>query len=174
SPAEVRRYEAFLAVDIGGTNYRCGIVTPRFDLAKDGSKAEVYERLHWRHAEDGPDRGESVERIAGMLNGLAALARTVGLKLAPFVGVACPGRIEPDGRISQGTQNLPGDWEIPFDLPKALRARLDRIDGQAPTVLMHNDAVVQGLGEHADMHDVKRWAVFTVGTGLGNASYTRL
>lgn len=174
APADVRRFDGFLAVDIGGTNFRCGIVTPRFDRAKDGSKAEVYERLHWRHAEDDPDRGESVQRIAGMLNGLATLARTTGLKLAPFVGIACPGQVEPDGRLSQGTQNLPGDWDIPFDLPKALRSHLDRIGGRAPLVLMHNDAVVQGLCEHAAMRDVKRWAVFTVGTGLGNASYTRL
>ena len=38
--------------------------------------------------------------------------------------------------------------------------------------LMHNDAVVQGLSELPFMKDVKRWAVLTIGTGLGNASYT--
>jgi hypothetical protein len=38
--------------------------------------------------------------------------------------------------------------------------------------LLHNDAVVQGLSELPFMQDVKRWAVLTVGTGLGNASYT--
>lgn len=36
---------------------------------------------------------------------------------------------------------------------------------------MHNDAVVQGLSELPFMRDVKRWAVLTIGTGLGNASY---
>ena len=41
-------------------------------------------------------------------------------------------------------------------------------------VLMHNDAVVQGLSELPFMRDVKRWAVLTVGTGLGNASYSNL
>ncbi|MNY65174.1 hypothetical protein D3C86_2024030 [compost metagenome] len=37
---------------------------------------------------------------------------------------------------------------------------------------LHNDAVVQGLSEMPFMQDVERWAVLTVGTGLGNASFT--
>ena len=37
---------------------------------------------------------------------------------------------------------------------------------------MHNDAVVQGLSELPFMRDVKHWAVLTIGTGLGNASFT--
>jgi len=39
-------------------------------------------------------------------------------------------------------------------------------------VVMHNDAVVQGLSEVPFMHDVQSWAVVTIGTGLGNASFT--
>ena len=42
----------------------------------------------------------------------------------------------------------------------------------ATTVLMHNDAVVQGLSEVPSMQDVQKWAVFTIGTGLGNALFT--
>lgn len=173
APTTTHRFDGFLAVDIGGTNFRCGIVMPRRERARDGSKAEVFERLHWRHADDDPDRTESIDRIAGMLNGLIALARTAGLRLAPFVGVACPGEIEADGALSGGTQNLPGDWEYPFHLPQALLARLDRVAGQRVAVAMHNDAVVQGLSEHARMRDAKRWGVLTIGTGLGNASYTQ-
>jgi len=30
---------------------------------------------------------------------------------------------------------------------------------------MHNDAVVQGLGELPFMRGVERWGIFTVGTG---------
>jgi predicted NBD/HSP70 family sugar kinase len=133
----------------------------------------MYESMVWRHSEDEPDREESIDRIAGMLNALAALARTTGLKLAPFVGVACPGDMDARGRLRAGTQNLPGDWEAPFDFPRELASRLDRIGGARPQVAMHNDAVVQGLAEHARMRGVRRWGVFTVGTGLGNASYTR-
>jgi hypothetical protein len=45
--------------------------------------------------------------------------------------------------------------------------------GSGPTlVLMHNDAVVQGLSELPFMRDVKHWGVLTIGTGLGNASFT--
>jgi hypothetical protein len=173
APASTHRAQGFLAVDIGGNHYRCGIVLPRLDRARDGARAEMYESMVWRHSEDDPDREESIDRIAGMLNALAALARTTGLKLAPFVGVACPGDMDTRGRLRAGTQNLPGDWEAPFDFPRELAARLDRIAGRTPQVAMHNDAVVQGLSEHARMRGVRRWGVFTVGTGLGNASYTR-
>jgi predicted NBD/HSP70 family sugar kinase len=38
--------------------------------------------------------------------------------------------------------------------------------------MMHNDAVVQGLSQMAQMRDVSRWAVMTIGTGLGNARFT--
>jgi predicted NBD/HSP70 family sugar kinase len=38
-------------------------------------------------------------------------------------------------------------------------------------VAMHNDAVVQGLSEMPFMQDVEHWAVLTIGTGLGNASF---
>jgi len=37
---------------------------------------------------------------------------------------------------------------------------------------MHNDAVVQGLSELPFMRDVSHWGVLTIGTGLGNASFT--
>jgi hypothetical protein len=36
---------------------------------------------------------------------------------------------------------------------------------------MHNDAVVHGLSELPRMQDRNRWAVLTIGTGLGNASF---
>ena len=35
-----------------------------------------------------------------------------GFKLAPFIGIGCPGMIEPDGSIDRGAQNLPGNWEM--------------------------------------------------------------
>jgi hypothetical protein len=107
-----------------------------------------------------------------MLNGLAAQARTLGIRLAPFIGIACPGQIQEDGSILHGAQNLPGDWEAPFNLPQALSERLDRIGGARADVVMHNDAVVQGLSERVRMRKARRWGVFTIGTGLGNASYT--
>lgn len=171
-PPAARQHAAFLAVDIGGTNLRCGLVEHRLDKAADGRKARVLEHMQWRHADDQPARGEAVKRLAGMLNGLTAQARTLGVDLAPFIGIAVPGKIEPDGRISQGAQNLPGDWEMPFDLCGALGVHLDRIGRHKPHVLLHNDAVVQGLSQRHAMRKHRHWAVFTIGTGLGNASYS--
>jgi len=43
---------------------------------------------------------------------------------------------------------------------------------QAHLFVIHNDAVVQGLSEAANMKDVDHWGVFTIGTGLGNARFT--
>ena len=39
-------------------------------------------------------------------------------------------------------------------------------------VLMHNDAVVQGLSELPFMSDVEHWGMLTIGTGLGNAHFS--
>jgi predicted NBD/HSP70 family sugar kinase len=172
-PAEfARTHDALLAVDVGGTNLRCGLVAHRLEESGDGARATLLERMHWRHADDEPSRREAIDRLAGMLNGLIAQARTLRISLAPFIGIAVPGAIEPDGRISAGAQNLPGDWEAPFDLPDALGQRLDAIEGAPPRVVLHNDAVVQGLGESHRMRKCKRWGVMTIGTGLGNACYT--
>lgn len=48
------------------------------------------------------------------------------------------------------------------------------VSGRAPRVLLHDDAVVQGLSERPRMRNAKRWGVLTIGTGLGNASYSNL
>lgn len=172
-PAAAHAHDAFLAVDVGGTKLRCGIVEHRLRRDPTGGRGRVVESLVWRHASDSPSREQAVERTAAMLNALTAFARTLGLKLAPFVGIACPGTVERDGSLSAGAQNLPGNWQRPFHLPDALAAHLDRIDGQVPAVVMHNDAVVQGLSELDRMADAGRWAILTIGTGLGNATYTR-
>lgn len=108
-----------------------------------------------------------------MLEELIEAATADKLKLAPFLGVGCPGLIDDQGFILNGGQNLPGNWEgNSFNLAHDLVARLDRIQGHEPVVVIHNDAVVQGLSEIPRMKDVSRWGVFTIGTGLGNARFT--
>jgi hypothetical protein len=47
-------------------------------------------------------------------------------------------------------------------------------DGGHPGVVLHNDAVAQGLSEASFLRDVAGWGVLTVGTGLGNARFTNL
>ncbi len=104
-------HDSILSVDIGGTNIRCGVVDTRWKKAPDLSKAEVWMSELWRHADDEPTREGAVKRLVKMLKDLIASAETEGLKLAPFIGIACPGVIDADGSIEKGAQNLPGNWE---------------------------------------------------------------
>ncbi|MBO9649930.1 MAG: ROK family protein [Variovorax sp.] len=171
-PPLLKGHDAILALDIGGTNVRCGIVKTRRKRARDLSKARVIHREKWRHADDGPSRKVLVDRLVEMLEKQMRYCRKKGIHLAPFIGIGCPGLIRKDGSIARGAQNLPGDWESEnFHLPSRLCKRIPTIGGEPTVVLMHNDAVVQGLSELPFMRDVKRWAVLTIGTGLGNASY---
>ncbi len=165
-------HDSILAVDIGGSNIRVGLVELN-QKAADLSKSKVRTSELWRHADDEPDRQAAVERMTGMLQAMIKRAGKLGLHLAPFIGIGCPGLIREDGSIEKGGQNLPGDWEHEsFNLPQLLRAAIPTIDGHEVTVLMHNDAVVQGLSEAPFMRDVERWGVMTIGTGLGNARFT--
>ena len=166
-------HDSILAVDIGGTNIRCGVVETRWKKAPDLSKADVWKSELWRHADDEPTREGAVKRLVKMLKDLITAAEADGLKLAPFIGIACPGVIDADGSIEKGAQNLPGNWESSrFNLPARLAEAFPAIGDHEVTILMHNDAVVQGLSEVPFMQDVKRWGVLTIGTGLGNARFT--
>ncbi len=173
-PEVLQDHDGLLAVDIGGTNVRCGIVRMR-GHGPDLTRAEVLAHDKWTHAddEDVQRRHHVVEGIADMLERTIREARGDGVTLAPYVGIGCPGTVEPDGTLSAGAQNLPGNWESSrFHLPRELCALLPKIAGRTTQVRLHNDAVVQGLSELPYMRDVKRWGVLTVGTGLGNASFT--
>ncbi|WP_431205660.1 ROK family protein [Bradyrhizobium betae] len=166
-------HDSILAVDIGGTNIRCGLVETSWKKAKDLSKAKVVKSELWRHADDEPTREGAVKRLTKMLKGLIAVADKEGYKLAPFIGIACPGVINADGSIEKGAQNLPGNWESSkFNLPASLIEGIPEIGEHDTAILMHNDGVVQGLSEVPFMQDVDRWGVLTIGTGLGNARFT--
>ena len=174
APAQLLKgHNAILGVDIGGSNIRAGVVRIGSKKKPDPARAKVIRKMHWRYAEDAPDRDEAVERLIDMLRRLIDCAEKEGLTLAPLIGIGCPGLIEEDGRIARGGQNLPGDWESSrFNLPEVLRRSIPEIAGRQTTVLMHNDAVVQGLSEAPAMADIRRWGVLTIGTGLGNARFT--
>jgi predicted NBD/HSP70 family sugar kinase len=167
-------HDGILAVDIGGTNIRAGIVEMRLKDAPDLSRARVWRSELWRHADDKPGREEAVARLISMLNGLISRAEKEKLRLAPVIGIGCPGIIEADGSIARGGQNLPGgNWESSrFHLPDALMEGIPRIGDHDTFVLMHNDAVVQGLSEVPFVQDFTHWGVVTIGTGLGNARYS--
>jgi predicted NBD/HSP70 family sugar kinase len=166
-------HDSILAIDIGGSNIRAGVVELRAKKNPDLSEATVDHFELWRHREDEPKREDAVARLIEMLHGLIKLADKDKLALAPFVGIGCPGVIRHDGSIEKGGQNLPGNWESTgFNLPQRLREAIPRIGDHDTVVVMHNDAVVQGLSELPFMRDVKHWGVLTIGTGLGNARFT--
>jgi predicted NBD/HSP70 family sugar kinase len=169
-----KAHDAILAVDIGGTNIRAGVVQLNLKKADDLSKAAVWKFDLWRHGDEKKvDREGAVKRLAGMLEGLIGKAKKEGLKLAPFIGIGCPGIITKDGSIDRGAQNLPGNWESSkFHLPAAIHEIIPKIGDDDTAIVMHNDAVVQGLSEAPFMQDVERWGVLTIGTGLGNARFT--
>jgi hypothetical protein len=167
-------HDSILAIDIGGTNIRAGVVLPNVAKAADLIKASVWKSEKWRHAdEEKLNRDDAIDELVRMLKDLIKRAEKEGYKLAPFIGIACPGKIEEDGAIAKGAQNLPGNWESSrFNLPARLADEIPKIDDHDVTILMHNDAVVQGLSEVPFMQDAKRWGILTIGTGLGNARFT--
>jgi hypothetical protein len=169
-----KAHDAIIAVDIGGTNFRVGVVQLNLKRAPDLSKAEVWKFEVWRHADEKKlDREDAVKKLVDMSEELIGKARKEGLVLAPFIGIGCPGIITRDGAIERGAQNLPGNWESSkFCLPGEIHEAIPKIGEDDTAIVMHNDAVVQGLSEVPFMHDVKRWGVLTIGTGLGNARFT--
>jgi hypothetical protein len=169
-----KAHEAILGVDIGGTNIRAGIVHLNMKKAADLSKTYVWKYELWRHSDNaGVKREGTVDNLAEMLKRLIGVAKKDDLKLAPFIGIGCPGLIEEDGSIDRGAQNLPGNWTSSrFNLPVALHKAIPKIGDDETAIVLHNDAVVQGLSEVPFMQDVDRWGVITIGTGLGNARFT--
>jgi predicted NBD/HSP70 family sugar kinase len=169
----LKGHDAMLTADIGGTNFRAGIVELNLDHAPDLSKAKVLGFEIWRHRDDKPSREEAVETLTKMVQKLLRRAEKRGLNLTPLIGIACPGVIEPDGSIDRGAQNLPGNWQSSrFNLPAQLKEAIPKIGEHATSVLMHNDAVIQGLSEIPFMQDVWHWGILTIGTGLGNARFS--
>ena len=107
----LKGHSAIIAVDIGGTNIRAGIVDMGLKKYPDFSKAKIWKSELWRHADDAPTRERAVKQLVEMIEGLLAKALKAKLDVAPLIGVACPGQIEADGSIATGGQNLPGNWE---------------------------------------------------------------
>jgi len=166
-------FDGLLAVDIGGTNIRAGVVETRLQKSADLAKARVRKSELWVHGDERTKRDEAVQRLNDMLKDLIKDCTKTGFNLAPVIGIGCPGRIREDGSIESGAQNLPGNWESSrFNLADCVRAEIDEIGGHETAVVIHNDAVVQGLSELPVMSAFDHWGTLTIGTGLGNARFT--
>lgn len=169
----LKGHDTILAVDIGGTNIRVGTVQLNLKKSPDLKKSKVINSEIWCHADAETNRTEAVAHVVKMIEGQIRWNEKEKFALAPLIGIGCPGIIREDGSIDRGGQNLPGNWESrSFHLPGAIKAGIPEIRGSETMVVMHNDAVVQGLSELPRMQDRERWAVLTIGTGLGNARFT--
>ena len=169
-----KAHDAILAVDIGGNNIRAGVIGLNLKKAANLSKAFVWKYELWRHGDEKKVSCEdAVKKLTAMLEALIEKAVKEKLALAPFIGIGCPGIINQDGSIERGAQNLPGNWEASnFHLPAALHKAIPKVSDEDTAIVMHNDAVVQGLSEAPFMIDVQHWGALTIGTGLGNARFT--
>jgi predicted NBD/HSP70 family sugar kinase len=166
-------FDGILAVDIGGTNIRTGVVDLNLKKSSKLEKATVWKSELWRHGDEKTKRDEAVDRMTGMLGDLIKAASKGKINLAPVIGIGCPGLINADGSIETGAQNLPGNWESKsFNLPAAVREAIPEIGKHETAVVIHNDAVVQGLSELPRMRVHKHWGALTIGTGLGNVRFT--
>ncbi len=172
-PWMLKGHDAMIAVDIGGTNIRVGAVALNLRKSPDLMKAKVAKSKIWCHAGKAIDRDRAVRKLAEMIEEQIAWCEEEELTLAPVVGIACPGIIEEDGSIDRGGQNLPGNWAAKgFHLPRSIQSVIPEIQGSETLIVLHNDAVVQGLSELPHMQDLEHWGVLTIGTGLGNARFT--
>jgi predicted NBD/HSP70 family sugar kinase len=167
-------HDAILAVDIGGTNIRAGVVELNVKKASDLAKAGVWKFELWRHGDEKKiDREDAVKKLVGMLDGLIDKAKKEG----PHAGAVHRHRLpwhHHQGRRDRTRRAEPaGNWESSkFHLPSAIHDAIPKIGDDETAIIMHNDAVVQGLSEAPFMKDVERWGVLTIGTGLGNARFT--
>ncbi len=167
--------DAVLTADLGGTSFRGGVVLPRLGVSQELTAAGVWRSRIRRLADEPVDRAAAIAQLAGLLGDLAGEAAAAGIVLAPVVAVGVPGALDAEGHLLRGAENLPGDWHDEGFRPAEALARLLPLEGGGhPAVLLHNDAVAQGLSEAPFMRDVARWGVLTVGTGLGNARFTNL
>jgi hypothetical protein len=110
-----------------------------------------------------------------MLTGLANAAKKRTLRLAPMIGIGCPGVIRQDGSIERGAQICPAIGKAKNSTcrkPSANDYRKPQIGDHEMLVVMHIDAVVQGLSEMPYMIEREHWGILTIGTGLGNARFS--
>jgi predicted NBD/HSP70 family sugar kinase len=171
-PSRLNGKDGLLAIDIGGSKIRAGIV--EFGARKSGllADARVWRIEVWRHAKARASQRKMIKVMVEMLCALIDEAEKAKFRLSPLVRVGVPGEIDEEGYILSGAQNLPGDWaDERFNLPMELTAKLPKIDGEKASVSIHNDAVSQGLAELPFMRDVDRWGILTIGSGLGNAHF---
>jgi glucokinase len=137
-----------LAIDLGGTNLRCGVVSADGRMLAESSQSSG--------SDEGPEA--VVRRIARLI---ALVADDQDLPKSVPVGVVAPGPLDPRRGVVRYAPNLRGWDEVP------LRAMLEEATGR--TVLLGNDANAQALGEYyfGSAKGVENLVYVALGTGLG-------
>ena len=167
-------HDSILAVDIGGTNMRAGVVLPNVAKARDLTKASVWKSEKWRHAdEEKLNREQAVDELIGMLKDLIKRAKKEGSTSRRSSASRVPARSRRTAPSRKARRTCRATGRAAASIcRRGSPKRSRRSAATTSTILMHNDAVVQGLSEVPFMQDVKRWGVLTIGTGLGNARFT--
>ena len=152
-------HDSILAVDIGGSNIRAGIVELHAKKKPDLVRCRVVHRIElWRHRDDAPKREDAVEQLIEFLLDLVKRAGKDGLTLAPFIGIGCPGVIR-RGRVDRARRPEPAGQlgGKSFNLPQRLREAIPKIGDHETVIVMHNDAV--GAGTERAAVDAGRQAL---------------
>ncbi len=85
-------HEAILAVDIGGTTIRTGVVA--LEWRKHAlTEVRMATTKNWRHKDEKPGRDAAVDKLVAMLRAQIKRSEKKQLRLAPFIGIGCPGLI---------------------------------------------------------------------------------
>src|SRR4029453_17815786 len=130
----------------GGSNIPAGVVRLNQGKAADLSEAAVVQSELWRHGDEDVKRDDAVDRLVEMLESLVKDARKSGIKIAPVVGIGCPGIIDKDGSIERGAQNLPGNWESNrFNLPRYIQEKIPKIGDHKTMGVMQKRRALRGL-----------------------------
>ncbi|MFW6180120.1 MAG: ROK family protein [Spirochaetota bacterium] len=142
---------AAVGLDLGGTNLKGGLVSPRGEVSG------------WTVTSPGIEHGPSriIDEMTALARSLLRTAEQQGTEVCG-VGVATPGIIDPEfGGLTGGAENLPGWKNTPF--MKTMNRRL------GVPVYAHNDVSATVLGElwYGAGAGRKNIIMASFGTGVG-------
>ena len=139
-------------MDIGGTNIRAGVVRLLLDSANDLSKAKVWKFERWRHGDEKLSRGDAVEALIKMLQRLISRARRTAASSRRSSALAVPARSKQADQSKLEVQPA-RKLGASICLMKSAEPFLESATATT-AIIMHNDAVAQGLSETPFMKDV--------------------
>jgi hypothetical protein len=162
-----------LGCEIKELNCRAGIVSVERSADQERGRTSVAERQVWRHADEQPTRDAAVRRLGEMLEGLYRRAPRRAIILLPASVLRARGGLDRTAGLSAArkTYRVIGRRKISI-LPRILQDILLRHCDWNALLIMHNDAIVQGLSQVPFMKDIKHWGVLTISAGVGNARFT--